>query len=275
MFKIAVVIFRESLEIFLLLSIIFIATKPVKHSHFFITLGSLIGVLLSSLVAFFVRNLTEMIDGIGDEIFNSIVILITAFVISWTVVWMQGYTKRIKKDLGELSDKINSGSASKIMLTLVVATTILREGTEILLFIYSISSADNITFDHYALGLVIGAFGGFLAGFILYKGLISYAGKYIFKISTILLILISAGLASEAAGIMTSVGIIEIFNDQLWDTSWLIDNSTLTGKFVNIITGYDAKPNGMQLIFYFGTILLTLSMMKIKNQLAKYNKING
>ena len=188
---------------------------------------------------------------------------------------MQGYTKRIKKDLGELSDKINSGSASKIMLTLVVATTILREGTEILLFIYSISSADNITFDHYALGLVIGAFGGFLAGFILYKGLISYAGKYIFKISTILLILISAGLASEAAGIMTSVGIIEIFNDQLWDTSWLIDNSTLTGKFVNIITGYDAKPNGMQLIFYFGTILLTLSMMKIKNQLAKYNKING
>lgn len=264
MFKIAIVIFRECLEIALLLGVIAAITKPIKNSRHFIIAGVLAGVVASSIFAFFVKSLTQVLDGFGDEIFDAGIILLTAVIISWTCVWMQGYNRKIRRNIDELSNKISSGNASKMMLVMVVATTIMREGVEILLYVYSISSAENISINDYGYGLFIGAMSGFLVGAIVYKGLIIFAGRYIFKISTILLILIAAGLASEGAGILTSAGVIELYADQLWDSSWVVSDMSIIGKLLNITIGYDSKPNGMQLIFYFSTIFITLVMIKAR-----------
>ena len=267
MFKIAVVIFRECLEIALLLGIIMAVTQPIRNSKAYILMGTMVGVTLASLFAIFTRTITISFGGLGDEIFDACVILFTVVVISWTIIWMQGYSKRIKQDFNELSEKITSGAASKLMLVIVVATTILREGIEILLFVYSISSAERIDIHNYVVGLGIGALSGFLVGAIIYLGLIRLSVKYIFKVSTILLILIAAGLASEAAGILTSSGVIETMSDQVWDSSWLIQDRSLTGKLLNIIIGYNSRPNGMQIIFYLATIIFNIFniyMLQIK-----------
>ena len=269
MIKLAIVVFRECMEIAFLLGVILAVTKPVKDSRKYVILGSITGVFLAALFAFFAKTLSESMGGIGDEMFDSCVILITAILISWTVVWMQGYTKKIRKDLSKLSDKITAGVVSKLMLVFVVAAAIFREGAEIILFVYSITSAGNIDDNEYITGIGIGAFGGLLVGTLLYLGLMKYAGKYVFKISTILLTLIAAGLAAEAAGIMTSSGIIEVLSDQLWDTSWLVENSSITGKILNITVGYDSRPNAMQIIFYFATIILTFGMMKFRSRVSK------
>lgn len=265
MFKIAIVVFRECLEIALLLGVIMAATKSIKNSKIYIILGAMLGIIGAAVFALFTRSITNSFSGLGDELLDASIILITAVLISWTVVWMQGYTQKIRKDLNKLSDKIVAGAASKFTLVIVVTMAILREGTEIILFIYSIASTENLHGNNYLLGLVIGALSGLSVGTIIYKGLIKYAGKYIFMISTILLTLIAAGLASEAAGILASAGVIEIYNTQLWDTSQFVSNTSILGKLLNIFIGYDSKPNGLQLIFYFSTIALTVTMMKIQS----------
>ncbi len=272
MFKIAIIVFRESLEIALLFGVILASTRHIKNSKTYVISGSMIGVFIASMMAFFVNNLTLLYGTYGDELFDSFVILLTTAIISWTVVWMQGYTRKIKKDLGELTDKIHAGTASKIIIAAVVATTILREGAEIILFIYSISSAQYIAPKEYIIGLGVGALSGFLVGTVLYLGLITISGKYIFKISSVLLTLIAAGLAAEAAGILTSSGVIEIYNDSLWDSSWLASNDSILGKTLSITIGYDSRPNGMQIIFYLGTIIATLLMIKIRTILLNRRK---
>jgi high-affinity iron transporter len=181
---------------------------------------------------------------------------------------MQGYTQKIKNNLGKLAEKITTNNASKTLLVAIVASTIFREGAEIILLVYGISSA-SLSASEYVIGLVIGSISGFIVGVVIYTGLIKLAGKYIFKVSTILLILIAAGLASEAAGILTSVGVIEMYRETLWDTSWLIDNNSIVGKLLHITVGYDSKPNGMQIIFYLSSIMFTLTMMKIRTLLTK------
>ncbi len=268
MFKIAIIIFRECLEIALLLGVILASTKHIKNSRLYVITGAMAGVVLASVFAFFMRTVTAAYGTYGDEIFDSCVILLTTLIISWTVVWMQGYTQKIKDNLGKLSEKITTGTASKMLLIAVVTATVLREGAEIILLIYGVSSA-SLSADEYIIGLAIGSISGFFAGTIIYMGLIKLAGRYIFRVSTVLLILIAAGLASEAAGILTSSGIIEFYREALWDTSWLVDNSSLVGKLLRITIGYDSKPNGMQLIFYFSTIALTLTMMKLRTILIK------
>jgi high-affinity iron transporter len=268
MFKIAIVVFREFVEITLLLGVIMAATKPVTNSKTYIALGVLVGMVLAALFALSARTITETFGGLGDEIFDSCVLLLTAAIISWTVVWMQGYTKKIRLNLNKLSADIKTGSASHFMLAIVVAMAILREGAELILFVYSIVSVDNMSSHQYIFGIGIGALAGLTAGGVIYFGLIKYAGKYIFKVSTILLTLIAAGLAAEAAGILTSAGIIESCSDQVWDTSWLVNNYSIIGQILNITIGYDAKPNGMQIIFYFLSIFTTVFMMKIRSILA-------
>ena len=269
MIKLAIVVFRECMEIAFLLGVILAVTNPVKNSRKYIILGSVGGITLASLFAFFAKTISESFNGLGDEVFDSSVILFTAMLISWTVVWMQGYTKKIRRDLSELSNRISAGIASQLMLVFVVAAAIFREGMEIILFIYSITSAGNIEGKDYITGIGLGALSGLLIGMLLYQGLMKYAGKYVFKISSILLTMIAAGLASEAAGIMTSSGIIESLSNQLWDSSWLVQNDSITGKILNITIGYDSRPNGMQIIFYFATIILTFGMMKFRSRVSK------
>lgn len=269
MIKLAIVIFRECLEISFLLGVILAATKPIKDSRKFVILGCLSGVFFASIFAFFAKSISESMGELGDEIFNSLVILFTALLISWTVVWMQGYTRKIRKDLNRLSEKIQTGTANQFMLVFVVAAAIFREGIEIILFIHAIASTGSIEGNEYVIGIAFGVLGGVMTGALLYTGLMKYASKYIFKISTVLLTLIAAGLAAEAAGIMTSAGIIVNFSDQLWDMSWLIANDSIIGKVLNIIIGYDSKPNGMQIIFYISTILFTLSMIKLRSKIFK------
>lgn len=264
MFKIAIAIFRECLEISLLLGIIMAVTKPIINSRIYIILGILLGVVGASIFAFLMRYLSEMFFGLGDELLNACVILITAIVITWTVAWVQGY-RNLKRDISELSDRISSGVVSSTLLVIVVATSILREGIEILLLVYSIASAEKININDYIIGLGVGASLGLAIGTLIYLGLSKFAGKYIFKISTILLVLIAAGLATQAAGIFTSSGLITVLSDQIWDSSWFISDSNVIGKTLNILIGYQSKPNLLQVIFYLFTIIINILIIKIRS----------
>ncbi|WP_341747632.1 MULTISPECIES: FTR1 family protein [unclassified Candidatus Tisiphia] len=265
MFKIALVVFRECLEIALLLGVILAVTKQLEKSRIYIIAGVMLGTVSAALFAFFTRSITVAFSGLGDEIFNSGVILLTVALIGWTIVWMQGYGIKIKQNLNDLSVKISSGDSSYIMLVLIVAATILREGMEIIILVYSISSVEIIDSNSYLLGLIIGIVSGLTLGIIIYLGLIKIVNQqYIFRISSILLMLVASGFAAEAAGILSSSGIITILSDQLWDSSWLISDRSIYGKFLKMITGYIARPNGLQVVFYVCTLGLINILIQIK-----------
>ncbi|BFD45717.1 MAG: FTR1 family protein [Rickettsia endosymbiont of Sergentomyia squamirostris] len=265
MFKIALVVFRECLEIALLLGVILAVTKQLEKSRIYIIAGVMLGTVSAALFAFFTRSITVAFSGLGDEIFNSGVILLTVALIGWTIVWMQGYGIKIKQNLNNLSVKISSGDSSYIMLVLIVAATILREGMEIIILVYSISSVEIIDSNSYLLGLIIGIVSGLTLGVIIYLGLIKIVNQqYIFRISSILLMLVASGFAAEAAGILSSSGIITILSDQLWDSSWLISDRSIYGKFLKMITGYIARPNGLQVVFYVCTLGLINILIQIK-----------
>ncbi|MDR0773893.1 MAG: FTR1 family protein [Rickettsia sp.] len=265
MFKIALVVFRECLEIALLLGVILAVTKQLEKSRIYIIAGVMLGTVSAALFAFFTRSITVAFSGLGDEIFNSGVILLTVALIGWTIVWMQGYGIKIKQNLNDLSVRISSGDSSYIMLVLIVAATILREGMEIIILVYSISSVEIIDSNSYLLGLIIGMVSGLTLGVIIYLGLIKIVNQlYIFCISSILLMLVASGFAAEAAGILSSSGIITILSDQLWDSSWLISDRSIYGKFLKMITGYIARPNGLQVVFYICTLGLINILIQIK-----------
>lgn len=266
MFKIALIVFREFMEIALVIGLVAGMTKNILNSRIYITLGALFGLVFASLLAFFVSKLTVSSDGFGDEILDASIILFTCFTIGATIIWIKGYIAKVKQNLNELSEKISSGVSGKFALTFLVMSLLMREGTEIILLIYSISSVSYIEIDDYLIGIGIGSFSGVLVGIMIYFGFLKISSKYIFQISSIMLTFIAAGLAADAAGILTSSGVIKIFNQQLWDSSWLIKDDTILGETLKILAGYQAKPNILQAIFYLLTIVIIFIMSIIVNK---------
>ncbi|MBP7189668.1 MAG: FTR1 family protein [Rickettsiaceae bacterium] len=258
MLKVAIVIFREFLEISLLLGVILAATRGLANRLYYVVAGIMIGVVGASFLAFFTRLLNRSFHGIGDEIFDASVIFITVALLVATAIWVNNPKEIIKNKVDAIILDLDESRASKVMLTLLISGTIFREGSEIVLFLYSIARSVGIEGQNYVAGIGIGILSGSLCGWALYIGLLKWAGRYIFKISFFMLSFISAGLASEAVGILSSVGLLDSYRNVLWDSSSFVTDDGMAGKILKILVGYEAKPTGMQVIAYVSTLLVIL-----------------
>ena len=271
MFKIALVVFRESLEIAMLLGIILAITKRIEKSRLYIITGIMAGTTLVAFFSFFTRSVSLSLGGMGDEVFTSCIMFLTTGLISWTIIWMQSYGEMIKQNPGTLSDKINGSNVIYIMLILVVTSFVLEEGVAMVILIYSISLVETINSNSYILGVIIGMVSGVILGITIYLGLIKLSNQqYILRISSILLMLIAAGFAAEAAGIMASAGIVTILTERVWDSSWIITDRSVLGTLLHRTTGYIARPNELQIICYVCTIVIINILTYIN---AKYRKL--
>lgn len=270
MLQVAIIIFREFLEISLLLGVILAATKNVRNKLVYIVSGIMTGLLGAAFLALFIRQLGNLESNTADELIDAGVMLFTVMLIGISSLWMNDAAKNIHKNVTNAVDNIEQGWMNKVFLSLLVASTIFRESAEIVLYL--------VTFMHqhktnpganYLLGLVIGSTTGTMCGIAIYMGLIKFAGRHIFMVCFVLLAFIAAGLAVQAAGLLTSIGVITSYNSILWDSSWLISDESMVGQFLKILIGYKAKPNGMQVIFYVTTLLILFGCATLQNKKKK------
>lgn len=249
MLKIAIIVFREVLEIALVISILIAATKGISGRKRWIFSGIGLGILGAALLAFFTDNISESFEGSGQEIFNACVLLASSAMISWTVIWMTKYGREISANLKKLGKSIVDGHKSLIALMSVVAFAVLREGSEIVLFSYgAFVSGDNIS--DLIIGAIVGLACGLAAGFGLYFGLLKVLGKHFFSVTSWLLIFLAAGMVSQAIGFLSNVNLVPEIIYPVWDSAFLISEDGILGRVLHALIGYIAKPSAAQLIGY-------------------------
>jgi high-affinity iron transporter len=149
----------------------------------------------------------------------------------------------------------------------VVAIAVLREGSEVVLFGYGLLASGS-TAGGLALGGVLGIVAGVAVGFAMYFGLLKIPMKHFFTATNGLLVLLAAGLASEAAGKLVQADALPTLVDTLWDSSWLLSDDSLVGKAMHVLVGYTAQPSGIQMAFYAATVVLLLAGMRLSRQPA-------
>ena len=263
MLQIAVIIFREILEIALIISILAAATKGIKNRHLYIWGGVLLGTIGSGILALFTDSLKYMLAGHGEELFKAIIIAFAAAMISYTVIWMKQHGQKLSKNLKSLGKKVKDGEKSMMAVLLITTITVLREGAEIVLFSYSYILAGNSVMQ-LAIGSSLGFAIGSLVGILLYFGLLKFFGKYFFTITTWLLVFLAAGMVAASLKYLALAGIIPPIIYPVWDSSGLLDQESLLGEFLHVIIGYVAKPSLTQLLGYLTTILFLFFGIKQK-----------
>jgi high-affinity iron transporter len=252
MWGIALLVFREVLEAALIVTVVAAATRGIGHRGWFIGGGIVLGVLGAILVAAFAGAIAGAVSGIGQELFNAAVLLAAVAMIGWHVVWMSSHGRELSEQMQAVGSAVQRGASPIGLLLAVVALAVLREGSEIVLFLYGMRAGGA---GHLWTGLTIGVAAGATLGIVLYAGLLRIPLRHFFRVTNAMLVLLAAGLAATAARYLVQANLLPAWGQPLWDSSWLLGNGSLLGQTAHILVGYDAQPAGMQLMFYMLTLL--------------------
>ena len=266
MLGIALLVFREVLEAALIITIVCAATRGVPGRGWYVGGGLALGVLGAVLVALFADRLADAFSGVGQEVFNAGVLLAAVGMIGWHVLWMAGHGRALAREMQALGNAVGAGSRSLLMLLVVVALAVLREGSEVVLFLYGMVAGGA---GGVAGGLALGVSGGVAVGFALYFGLLRIPLRHFFAATNVLLIMLAAGLAAAAARYLVQADLLPALHGQLWDSSRLLSNGSLLGQTLHILIGYDATPSGIMLVFYLAVVMLLAVGMRLIDRPAK------
>ena len=245
-------VFREVLEAALIVSIVCAATRGVAGRGRWVGGGIGAGVVGAILVAAFANVIAAAISGIGQELFNASILLAAVVMIAWHAIWMASHGKELSAHMKSVGNAVQAGSRPLSALLLVVAIAVLREGSEVVLFLYGQAASGAGTAALIG-GIALGVIGGVAVGFLLYFGLLGIPMRYFFSATNWLMLLLAAGLASQAAGFLIQADVLPALGNRVWDTSALLSNASLMGKTMHTLIGYDAQPAGMQIVFYATT----------------------
>jgi high-affinity iron transporter len=254
-FASAIIIFREVLEASLIIGILAAATREIPGSRRWLFAGVLLGLAGAGLVAASTDAIGVLANGIGQELFNAIVLCIAVAMLAWHNIWMSSHGAEIAAHTRSVGVAISSGRSECSALLLIVGIAVLREGSETVLFLYGIAASEESSRSAMLLGGMIGVLGGVAVGYIIYAGLLRLSLRWFFAATGLLVLLLAASMASQAARFLIQADLLPSLGGPVWDSSSILSEHSAIGMLLHSLIGYDSHPAGMQLVFYVSVLL--------------------
>jgi high-affinity iron transporter len=257
-----IIVFREVIEAGIIVGIVMAATRMVPGRALWISAGIAGGLLGACVVAAFAGAISNAFAGSGQELLNASVLSVAVVMLMWHNAWMARHGREMAEDMRRLGASVSTGERPLVAVAVVVGVAVLREGSEIVLFLYGILASGNSGLDVFVggvLGVVVGA--AFSA--LTYWGLLAIPTRYIFLVTTVLISLLAAGLAAQAVNFFTMAGWVNVMATPLWDTSAVLSQASLLGKMLQTLIGYNDQPTALQLVAYLATLVVMVALMRI------------
>ena len=158
--------------------------------------------------------------------------------------------------------EVKTGQREMSALAILIALAVLREGSETALFLYSLAAGDGTSQVSLISGGLLGLAGGIGVGWALYAGLARIPLRHFFTVTSALILFLAAGLAGQMARFLVQGDVISPLSSPLWDSSSLLPMTSVLGNLLHLLAGYEARPSGMQVLFYGLTFVVILLGMR-------------
>ncbi len=261
----AIIIFREVLEAALIVGLVLAVTRGVDGRLRWVGIGIGGGILGAGLLALVADSISPLADGMGQEIINATILFFAVIMLSWHLLWMRKHAAEITQKVNQVGQAVSRGDKEPIILALIIGLAILREGSEAVLFLYGLAAAGSNS-SELLLGASMGILGGIVAGSILYFGIARIPVGKLFQVSGWLILLLTAGLASQAVSYLVQADLLPAMGYAVWDSSFLISERSIAGHVLHILIGYVDHPMGIQVMTYSLTIGLLVAVMYVMSQ---------
>lgn len=256
MFVSLIIVFREAMEAGLIVGVVLAATNGVVGRAGWIAGGIAAGVAGASLVAAFAGALSNAFQGTGQETFTATILLFAVAMLTWHIVWMSHHGRAMAAELTQVGEQVRLGQRSLAALAVVVAVAVLREGAEVVLFLFGIVAATHTGMLSLTIGGVAGLVLAGVVSWLLYRGLVAIPLRHMFRVTNGLIALLAAGMAGQAAAVLHSADLIPGWGEQLWDTSAILSEDSFLGRSLHALVGYSARPSGVQVAAWLATLVM-------------------
>jgi high-affinity iron transporter len=257
------IVFREVIEAGLIVGIVLAATQGVPRRGTAVSTGVLGGVLGASLVAAFAGELASLFQGNGQELFNASVLLLAVTMLTWHNAWMASHGREMARELKAAGHEVLTGKRTLAALGVVVGVAVLREGSEVVLFLYGIAAQGGTSHAALLTGGALGLLAGAAVSALMYFGLLTIPAGRLFQVTSGLITLLAAGMAAQAVLFLQNGGYVTALTDTIWDTSWLLKEDGIPGRLLHTLVGYVEAPDGAQILAYLVTIAAILVLMRL------------
>jgi high-affinity iron transporter len=259
--------FREVIEAGLIVGIVLAASKGVARRGLWVGYGIGAGVVGACLVAMFASEIESLFSGSGQDIFNAAILMLAVCMLTWHNVWMAGHGRQMAQEMKTVGAAVTRGEQPLTALSIVVGVAVLREGSELVLFLYGIAVQPGTSQASMLLGGVLGLAAGVGLSALMYFGLLAIPAHRLFSVTSGLITLLAAGMAAQAIAFLQQDGYLEFLTRTVWDTSWFLpqggtDWRGLIGQMLHTLIGYNEAPSGAQLAVYLATIAVVVGLMR-------------
>jgi high-affinity iron transporter len=249
-----VIVFREVIEAGLIIGIVLAVTRGVPRRGAYVAGGVGAGVLGACLLAVFAGELSNALEGVGQETFNAAVLILAACMLAWHNIWMASHGREMAAELRGVGLEVAEGGKDLTALAIVVAVAVLREGSEVVLFLYGVAASGKETAASMlaggAAGLALGA--GLSA--LMFFGLVKIPAKTLFGVTTALITFLAAGMAAQAAAYLQQAEWVTAWSKTLWNSSGILPDDSIFGRMLHVLFGYVDRPSGLQVAVYLATL---------------------
>jgi FTR1 family protein len=261
MFATALIVFREVLEASLIVGIVMAATRGAPGRGCWVSAGILAGAAGACAVAAFADVIATAASGLGQEILNAGVLFAAVLMLGWHNIWMKQHSRALAARISGIGRGVAEGSRPLYALAVVVGLALLREGSEVVLFLYGIVSAEGTGILPMLAGSLLGVTGGVAIGTVLYRGLLHIPARHVFSVTSWMILLLAAGMAAQGAHFLVQAGLLPPLGVAVWNTSALVPEHGPVGQVLHVLVGYMARPDGIELLFYVITLVLIGGLM--------------
>jgi high-affinity iron transporter len=254
---------REGVEAALIVSIVLAyLAKTGNRRHFgriWLGAGAAIAVSIVVGIALFVT-----IGGFEppyEQIFEGILMLVAAAVVTWMLFWMRRQAASVKGELQAAVDRaLTEGTVWGLVL--LAFTAVIREGIETSLFLVGQANSADTAAPSVLVGALIGIVIAVLLGVGFYHGSRRINLGSFFKWTGVGLVFIAAGLLSKAVHEFIEVGVIGFGTQTAFDLSAILPHeeasANLLGQFLRALFGYTATPEVTTLVVHVAYVVIVL-----------------
>ncbi len=247
----------------MIVGIVLSATRGVPGRGKWVGWGILAGFLGACLVAVFAGAISSALAGYGQELFNVGILSFAVVMLTWHNVWMARHGREMAIEMKAIGEQVVAGKRSLVALSIVVAIAVLREGSEVVLFLYGIMISGQDSMAVMATGGMLGVVLGAVMSAVMYLGLLKIPLRSFFKVTGWMIALLAAGMAAQAAAFLEQAQVLTAFSETVWNSSAFISDRSVLGKILHTLIGYTARPSGMQLMVYAGTLVVIFTLMRL------------
>jgi high-affinity iron transporter len=242
---------REGLEAALILGVTFGVLQRMRRSELAPSawLGVGVAVAVSILAAVVLFSVGAELEGRAEALFEGMTMLLAAAILTWMILWMGVQGRQVQLSLErEVEAAALRRQASAIFVVAFLA--VVREGIETALFLSAAAFQDEQAMV--VLGGLAGIATACALGWGLYRATIRLNVRRFFQVTGLLLILFAAGLFAHAVHEFVEAGLLPALVDTVWNTSAILSESSAAGTLMRTLFGYNADPNLLEVLAYFG-----------------------